>query len=151
MPKVLVLFASDHTAATPLTADVGAGAKAVRFTEVEIRSAAGQTAESLASFDGVVIVGAADHPSPSLESLLDSCERSNASGFENTVFATLGFANAAILERVAGLGGIVVTARRQGLEAEAHAALLGGRVAKVTEWVRHALSHEHAHQHHHAH
>jgi hypothetical protein len=148
MPKVLVLFAGDDGATAPLAADVAAGAKAVRFTEVEVRPVAGQTADELQSYDGVVIVGDGDElPSP-LESLLEACERADAPGFENTVFGTVGFANATILERLARLGGIAVTARR-GLDAKTQAALLGGRVAKIVGWVRHALNHEH--QHHHAH
>jgi hypothetical protein len=97
-----------------------------------------------------VIVGDGDELQSPLESLLDACERADARGFENTVFGTVGFANATILERLARLGGIAVTARR-GLDAKTNAALLGGRVAKIVGWVRHALSHEHGHQHHHAH
>jgi hypothetical protein len=150
MPKVLILFAGDDGAAAPLAKDVGAAAKAVRFTEVDIRAVADQTAEGLQDYDGVVIVGSGDELPPSLAALLDACERSGAPGFENTVLASVGFANAAILERVARLGGIVVTGRRRGLDSRAHAVLVGTRAAKVAGWVRHALSHEHAH-HHHAH
>jgi hypothetical protein len=148
MPKVLILVADVDGVAAPLAKSVGVAAKAVRFTEVDIRAVFEQTAETLRVYDGVVIVGSGSQLPPALEALLDACERSDAPGLENTVLATVGFANATILERLARLGGIVVSSRRGGLDPGAHAALVGGRVAKVAEWVRHALSHEHAHHQH---
>jgi hypothetical protein len=150
MPKVLVLVADDDGVAAPLANTVGAAARAVRFTEVDIRGVFDQTVETLRVYDGVVIVGSGSQLPPALETLLDACERVDSPGLENTVLATVGFSNTTILERMTRLGGIVVTSRRGGLDPEAHAALVGGRVAKVAEWVRHALSHEHAH-HQHAH
>jgi hypothetical protein len=148
MPKVLVLFAGDDGTAALLAKDVSTAAKAVRFTELDLRSVADQTAERLEAYDGVVIVGSGDELPAALDTLLAAWECEDAPGFENTVFAAVGFANAMILERVARLGGIVVTSRRRELDPSAHAAFVGRKVAKVTEWVRHALSHEHArHEH----
>lgn len=148
MPKVLVLFADDDGADALLAKDVGTAAKAVRFTEIDLRSVADQTAKALKGYDGVVIVGSGDALPPALDALLTAWEGEDATGFENTVLAAVGIADAMIVERVARLGGIVVTSRRDGLDPSAHAALVGRKVAKVAEWVRHALSHEHArHEH----
>ena len=68
----------------------------------------------------------------------------------NMMLARFRFDDGAILERLASFGGIIVAERPSEFTADARAKLVGTRVAKVAEWVRHALSHEHA-RHHHAH
>ena len=148
MPKVLVLVADVSDAAKQLASCVGDGARAVRFTEVEIRAVDSLDVDALRDYSGVAIVGTGR--SLSLTNLLDACEEAAASDFANTVFASVGSDGDVALERIARLGGIIVTERETELSAEERAKHLGKRVAKVAEWVRHALSHEHAH-HHHAH
>ena len=148
MPKVLVLVADDSDAAKLLATCVGDGARAVRFTEVDVRATDSLDVEALLDYMGVAIVGTAPRPSVSLANLLDACESSAASDFANTVFASVGFDGDVALERIARLGGIIVTERRSELTPEERAKRVGGRVAKVAEWVRHALSHEHAHHQH---
>jgi hypothetical protein len=150
MPKVLVLVADDSDATKLLAACVGDGARAVRFTEVDVRAVESLDVEALRDCTGVAIVGTAPRLSLSLTNLLDACESGAASDFANTVFASVGFDGEVVLERIARLGGIIVSERRSELTPEERAKRVGKRVAKVAEWVRHALSHEHAH-HHHAH
>ena len=150
MPKVLVLVSDDSDAAMLLATCVGDGARAVRFTEVDVRATESLDVEALRDYTGVAIVGTAPRLSLSLTKLLDACESAGASGFANTVFASVGFDGDVALERIARLGGIIVTERQSELTQEERAKGVGRRVAKVAEWVRHALSHEHA-NHHHAH
>jgi hypothetical protein len=147
MPKVIVLFFGDENSAAVASAVV-AGAKSVRFTEVELRSGAetkvrqsltddGQT---IAAFDGVVIVSLANRIDPELDELLDVWERRDV--VRNVVFGTIGAPE--LLNRMAQLGGLLVTQRPLPDRAE-NAAALGARVAKVAGWVRHALGHEAEH------
>jgi len=150
MPKVLVLVADDSDAAKLLATCVGDGARAVRFTEVDVRTVDSLDVEALRDYTGVAIVGTAPRLSLSLTHLLDACESSAASDFANTVFASVGYDGDHALERIARLGGIIVSERQSDLTPEERAKRGGRRVAKVAEWVRHALSHEHAH-HQHAH
>jgi hypothetical protein len=152
MPKVLILLAGESEQSKFLSACAGDGAKAVRFTEVDIRAVAGCEPTDLRDYDGIIAVGSDGALSPALITLVDACESDERSDFANTVFGAAGFDNAAAaIERLARLGGIVVAERKSGLSVEAHAKLSGKRVAKLVEWVRHALSHEHSHHHHHAH
>ena len=150
MPKVLVLVADDSDAAKLLATCVGDGARAVRFTEVDVRAPESLDVEALRDYTGVAIVGTAPRLSLSLTKLLDACESAGASDFANTVLTSVGFDGDVALERIARLGGIIVTERQSDLTPEERGKRVGRRVAKVAEWVRHALSHEHAH-HHHAH
>lgn len=148
MPKVLILVASEGDLSTSLARCASDGAKAVRFTEVDVRAVAGRELETLRDYDGIVIAGSGRELSPALTSLLDACESGDASQFANTVFAPLGFDGTAVFERIVRLGGIIVADGRGDLAPDARATLVGKRVAKVAEWVRHALSHEHGHNHH---
>ena len=150
MPKVLVLVADDSDATKLLATCVAEGARAVRFTEVDVRAAESLDVEALRECTGVAIVGTTQGLSLSLAKLLDACESEATSDFANTVFASVGVDGDLALERIARLGGIVVTERESDLTPDERAKHVGRRVAKVAEWVRHALSHEHAH-HHHAH
>ena len=160
MPKVLVLFA--ESSAAPLAERAAAGAKTIRFTEVDVRSVGlyeattGTHHKSLESahaaehYDGVIITVSDGATPATIETLLDAWDRAAPDAFANTVFATTGSDHGDLLLRVAQLGGIVVTAPRGEMPREERAGLVGQRTAKVVEWVRHALSHEHGH-HHHAH
>jgi len=150
MPKVLILVSSEGDLSTNLARCASDGAKAVRFTEVDVHAVAGRDPEALRDYDGIVIVGSGRDLSPALTSLLDACESGDASQFANTVFAPVGFDSIAAVEGIARLGGIIVADGRGDLAPEERATVVGKRVAKVAEWVRHALSHEHGH-HHHAH
>ena len=150
MPKVLVLVAGDSDSSKSIAQSVREGAAAVRFTEVDIRAAESYDAADLRDYDGIVVVGSGRDAMPAFASLIASDDLSDANAFTNTVMASAGFDDGAILDRLASLGGIIVAERPGGLAADARAKLIGARVAKVAEWVRHALSHEHA-RHHHAH
>jgi NAD(P)H-dependent FMN reductase len=157
MPKVLVLFAGTESPAASLAENVAAAARSVRFTEVDIRAAAAyeattdsrhkvlESADAVEQYDGVVVVSSTASVPSAITSLLDACDRTSESTFANTVFGVAGSENALLLERIARLGGIIVTDSR----GDADAGRIGVRVAKVVEWVRHALSHEHGHHHHH--
>ena len=150
MPKVLVLVAGDSDSSKSIAQSVREGAVAVRFTEVDIRPTESYDAADLRDYDGIVVVGSGRNVSPAFATLIASGDVTDANAFTNTVMASAGFDDGAILDRLASLGGIIVAERPSGLAADARAKLIGARVAKVAEWVRHALSHEHAH-HHHAH
>jgi hypothetical protein len=165
MPKVLVLFYGVESPASALAEAAADGATSVRFTEVDLR--AGNThraetgrrikvlesADQLGNYHGIVVSAPAAGDVPSeLDALLDTLERQEtAETFSNTVFAVLGGENTVLLGRVSRLGGIIVTEPRAVDDPEAHARGTGKRVAKVVEWVRHALSHEHGHTHTHSH
>jgi hypothetical protein len=165
MPKVLVLFAGAESLAASLAENVAAAARSVRFTEVDIRAAAASQAttdsrhkvlespEAVEQYDGVVVVvGSTGNVPSAITSLLDTWDRTSEGTFANTVFAVTGSENALLLERIAQLGGIIVTEARGAADAGERARRHGARVAKIVEWVRHALGHEHGHQqHHHAH
>jgi hypothetical protein len=164
MPKLIVLlFGSDATAKT-LADALAEGAKGIRFTEVDVR--AGERGESpasrlkpldavsdLAAYDGIAIsCGESAEMLDGMTALLDDLVVAvPAKALMNTIFAITG-GNASHLARLAQLGGIVVAEPRGFNDPVARAKAHGARVAKVIEWVRHALSHEqtdHAHHHHH--
>ncbi len=150
MPKVLILVAGDGDSSKSIARSVREGAAAVRFTEVDIRAAESFDAADLPGYDGIVVVGSGRDASPAFATLIASGDLTDGNAFANTVMASAGFDDGAILERLASFGGIIVAERPSELRADARAKLVGTRVAKVAEWVRHALSHEHA-RHHHAH
>jgi hypothetical protein len=122
MPKILVLFATDAA----LAESVAAGARAVRFAEVDVRS----DAAGLADYDAIVVDAAA----PDRAAML-----TGAGPFGHTVGAVFGGDDAArwaALRTLADAGMLLVPPSTD-------AAALGKRVATVAEWVRHARSHHH--------
>ena len=176
MPKLLVVFhggADDDRGALPqgaasrapsrmrTLADAAAdGAASVRFTEVDVRAV--DVHVSARDYDGVLIVVPTRGELPSeLDAFLSSLEREQpVDAFLNTVFAVAGedltapAALTALVSRVARLGGIIVSEPRghHTASSEERARVTGKRAAKVIEWVRHGLGHEHAHathSHHH--
>lgn len=159
MPKLIVLFDATDGAAAALAENAAAGAKGVRFTEVDVRvlgeaeSSAGhrqrrlESADQLRDYDGVVVAcSSSDRVPQELGRLLDDLESAPASSFVNAVFTLLGAEQTPLLARVARLGGIVVSPPPGVDEPGARAAAAGARAAKVVAWVRHALSHEQLHQ-----
>lgn len=162
MPKVMVVFFGTEAPAVALADAAADGAASVRFTEVEVRAGSDhdvttpgrhktlRAASELAECGGIVIAASAAGDLPAgLEALLDTLERtSTSSAFANSVFAVVGGENTVLLGRVSRLGGIIVSETRGVDDPEARARATGARVAKVVEWVRHALSHEHGHHHH---
>lgn len=141
MPKVLVLFdgRSDDTARAARA--IGEGAESVRFTEVELRAL--ETGERASAYDGVVLVGSRESAQVATESLTGPLA-DRVGG----VFTADGGdeVQPALVAAMLSAGMIVVGPRPDG-----DARALGARVAKVTEWVRHARSHEHGHSHGHSH
>lgn len=150
MPKVLILVAGDGDSSKSLAESVRDGAAAVRFTEVDVRAAESREAADLRDYDAIVVVGSGRDVSPALATLIELGALGDANAFTNTVLASAGFDDGVMLDRLARLGGIIVAERASELAPDARAKLVGTRVAKVAEWVRHALSHEHA-RHQHAH
>jgi len=156
MPKVLVLFDSGDQRAEELAQLVAEGAKNIRFTEVDVRFVGSETAsngsrrrqlessESVLQYDGVVVVGSDRAPSAAIDALLAAHPRGE---FVDRVFAAA--SNADSSQRLSALGGIVVGMPQGSTDLEVTARKTGERVAKVAEWVRHALSHEHGHAHSH--
>ncbi len=143
MPKVIVMFVGDEASAEAEM--VAAGAKTVRFTEVDVRAARASatrhrtfTAQDGVTYDGAVLVSSDASGDAAAIELLTSCTN------EHTVFGGRGRASLSAAERV---GGIVVMTPASDASAE------GARVAKVAGWVRHSLGHEaeHAHGHSHGH
>jgi hypothetical protein len=155
VPKLIVLFHGDDQAAASLAESAAAGAKAVRFTEVDIRSATGtatgtggpqkriESAAQLRDYDGVLLAYAGDE-APA-EAMATLAELANGEPMPNTVFGVTGV-DAAALQAVARLGGIIVSQPR-GADGDESARQLGARMAKVIGWVRHALGHEAEHKH----
>ncbi len=155
MPKLLVLFYGAESPAATLAESAAHGARHVRFTEVDVRAGGaheantGQRYRQLASADqvgeyaGVVLAcpTVGDVPAD-LDQLLTDLERTPGDSFANTVFGVAGGENTVLLGRVSRLGGIIVSEPRGASDPEARARMLGQRVAKVSEWVRHSLSHE---------
>lgn len=146
MPKVMVVFIGDDAAAQAESA--AAGAKSIRFMEVDVRAAGPSTTRHKSlesaegSYDGIVFVASDGEPATSLAGVRRFVN-------ENTVLGSIGSRNVAA--ELASSGGIVVSV------GDADASALGARVAKVAGWVRHALGHEaegagaHSHTHSHAH
>jgi hypothetical protein len=160
MTRVLVLFAGAESPSATLAEFAADAAKSVRFTEVDVRAAAPHQATTgvrhktldastaVRDYHGVIVVGGAGEIPAALETRLDEWEKTEAGAFANTVFALISYENTSLLERVARLGGIIVTAPRGATDPELRARQLGERMARVVSWVRHSLSHEHAHEHH---
>jgi putative intracellular protease/amidase len=169
MPKVIVLVAGGEQSNVALADAAAAGATGVRFTEVDVRAYTSdgtpgttryKTLESLdriADYDGMILVhGGAESEAGDIPALLDRIdEAAPANGFPNLVIGIVG--GASVLANAARLGGIIAAEPRGLAEGAARATALGARVAKLVEWVRHALSHEshdhteHAHTHQHPH
>jgi hypothetical protein len=164
MPKLIVLFYGVESPASTLAEAAADGAKAIRFTEVDVRAGSSHeptagrrhrsldSAERLKEYDGVVVSAPAAGEAPAeLDALLDALERMEPVGaFADTVFAVLGGDNTTLLGRIARLGGIIVTEPPGMSDPEIRARATGKRTAKVIEWVRHAQSHEHSRSHAHA-
>lgn len=157
MPKVLVLFDSADHGADRLAERAAEGVKSLRFSEVDVRfvsndAADGQRWRRLESldavnqYDGVIIVGSDRETSAAIDSLLASLERSAEGEFVDQVFAAVPAAGSTA-NRLSRLGGIAVGTRAGSADETTEAGKIGERVAKVAEWVRHALSHEHGHGH----
>ena len=159
MPKVLVLCDSGDQRADRLAELVAQGAKNVRFTEVDIRVVGSESAsndarrkrlesgDAVDQYDGIVVVGSDREPSAAIDLLLAAHHHDD---FVDRVFATV--SDAETSHRLSHLGGIVVGMRDGGAGLDDSARKTGERVARVAEWVRHALSHEHGHGHsHHSH
>jgi hypothetical protein len=170
MPKVLVLFFGDDESSA-LADSAASGAKAVRFTEVDVRAASSTSArhkplgddQRFANYDGVLLVSAERELAPAsiatLSAQLDEgsnashdAGNAHASNVSNVVIGALG-SNGALLEWAARSGGILVTQPASpnstdviAADANAAARALGARVAKVAGWVRHALGHEAEHE-----
>jgi hypothetical protein len=154
MPKVLVLFDSGDQRAAELAQLAAEGAKNIRFTEVDLRVVGIETvsggtkrkqlesSESVIQYDGVVVVGSDREPSAAISALLAAHPRGE---FVDRVFAAV--SNADPSQRLSALGGILVGMPAGSTDLEATARKTGERVAKVAEWVRHALGHEHGHSH----
>lgn len=165
MPKLLVLFYGAESPASTLAEAAADGATSVRFTEVDVRAGSARqpeagrrfkaldSADQLKEYDGIVVSAPAVGEVPTeLDAMLDTLERHEApDAFANTVFAVLGGENTVLLGRVSRLGGIIVSEARGVDDPETRARGTGKRAAKVVEWVRHALSHEHADSHAHPH
>ena len=149
MPKVMVLFLGDDR--TVAVADaVVAGAKSVRFTEVESRTLTAaekykllDPAEPLGETDGIVLVSAGVGDSASLEKIVHGL--SHNAHVRDLVVGVVG--EASMVSRVSSTGAIVI-GQRSGSETTDEARALGQRVAKVAGWVRHGLGHEAEHHHH---
>ena len=154
MPKVLVLFDNRDQRAERLAELAIEGAKKIRFTEVDVRvisddaSSDGarrkrfEPADAVNQYDGVVIAGSDHEASAAIDALLAGRDGSANGEFANHVFALVTEGEPAY-QRLTALGGIVVTPPPGLTDAEQRARKMGERVAKVAEWVRHALSHEH--------
>jgi hypothetical protein len=161
MPKVMVLFYGDEGDASILDAVV-AGAKSVRFTEVEIRAGGDGSDAAVAKHkrvdparptgeaDGVVIVAnGVGSSGAGVAQTIDHLTHS-----ERIRDLVLGVAaDASVVDRVARTGGIVIVNRASHSQPNAsdEARALGVRVAKVAGWVRHGLGHEAEQQHGHSH
>lgn len=172
MPKLLVLFQSGDAELARLADAVAAGARAVRFTEVDVRRiGAGEPAtrhralehpDELAPYDGVVVgvpAWAEGSPSPAPLAAVSAftgplAEKAGAA------FSSAGWTerNAAVRHALLWLaerGALLVPAAPapSGSPAEseeAEATRLGARIAEVIGWITHARSHQHHHheQHH---
>lgn len=137
MPKVLIQFDGSSRDAAQAARTVADGAESVRFTEVEVRAL--DARERLADYDGVVFVASGAGMAAAAESLAGQLTDK-----VGAVVAPDGTdAQPALVAAMLRAGMIVVGA---GTEDEART--LGARVAKVTEWVRHARSHHHQHHTH---
>ncbi len=173
MPKLLVLFQSRSADVVRLAEAAAAGARAVRFAEVDLRSFplsddgdarvdAGARAhrpleqvQDIASYDGLILVVGRE---PGAGDGLVRALRSFAGSLANKVGAALTPATGterspllwSVLSPMADRGMILVPAAFDPAPAADDVATrdLGKRVADVISWVTHARSH-HDHDHHH--
>src|SRR5207302_1211275 len=114
VPKLIVVFYGDDDDAPAIAESAVAGAKTIRFTEVDLRAGTATatrhqrlgSAETVAEYDGVVIVAPAGTTHADLAALLENLERDGRA--VNTVFALPG-GDVRLLERVARTGGVIVT------------------------------------------
>jgi hypothetical protein len=156
MPKVMVVFFGAESPAVSLAEAAADGARAVRFTEVDLRAGPGhnettqhahrrlESPGALHGYDGIVIACPALGEIPdALSRLFDDLETTGGATFKDTVFGVTGGERTTLLGRVSRLGGIMIGEPQGAADPEARAEQLGARVAKVAGWVRHALSHEH--------
>jgi len=158
MPKVLVLFDSADRGADHLAEIAADGARSVRFTEVDVRvvsdgmASSGtrrrqlESADLVDQYDAVIIVGSNRETPIAIDSLLASLDRSTQGDFVDKVFAAIP-AGGPTANRLSATGAIAVGLRAGSPNQDAEARKTGERVAKVAEWVRHAISHEHGHSH----
>ena len=170
MPKVLVLFHSSAGSTSAIAEAIAEGAGSVKFTEVELRrigdSAPGATAkhralesiEALADYDGLIVCsGTRQGPSVEATQLLAQATGLASRGLlADKVGSAFGVEELPAGERDASTESILLSLMRLGMlivppgTGDANGARqLGARVAKVSEWVRHAKSHEHGHKHSH--
>jgi hypothetical protein len=156
MPKVMVVFFGAESPAVSLAEAAADGAKAVRFTEVDLRAGPGhnettahrharlESSSAFRSYDGIVIACPALGAIPdTLDQLCKELEETASGVFTNTVFGVIGGERTTLPGRLSRLGGIMIGEAQDPSDPEARARQLGARVAKVAGWVRHALSHEH--------
>jgi hypothetical protein len=158
VPKLLVLFEADTTAAVAVAAAALAeaaatGARGVRFMEVDIRTLGGQAErfrqlESTASateYDGILFVAPKLEGSPAITGMLT--ELAALADTSHTVFAAVGAGAPTLLAQSVAHAGIFATIRPTGDDAS-NAGATGAKAAKLVGWVRHALGHEAEHQAH---
>lgn len=164
MPKLLVVYDASEPALARLADTIAAGARTVRFAEVDIRRygdasadveagsrhrALGQV-EELEQYDGIAVgVPASDGPGPSAaDSALARFEGSLVNKVGSAFTVAEGAARRETLWRalapMADGGMILVPASF--VEGTSDEAALGARLAEVIGWVTHARSH---HPHHH--
>ena len=136
MPKVLVQFDGSSNDAAQAARTVADGAESVRFTEVEVRAL--DARERLADYDGVVFVASRERMDAATEALAGLTDKVGA------VVAPDGTDTQSTLVAAMLRAGMIVV----GAGTEGEARTIGARVAQVTEWVRHAKSHEHSHHAH---
>ncbi|HTK46968.1 MAG TPA: hypothetical protein VL328_03175 [Gemmatimonadaceae bacterium] len=160
MPKLLVLFDASEPALAQLADAIAAGARTVRFAEVDVRRAGdGATdgrwrhralggPEEFAQYDGIVL-GVPEHDGSgpgAAESTLTRFEGSLANKVGSAFTAAEGAPRRETLWRalapMADRGMILVPAPLTGPSDEA---ALGARLAEVIAWVTHARSHHHHH------
>src|SRR5690349_1557902 len=145
MPKLIVLFSGADNRAAASAEAAAAGAKGVRFTEVDIRSFGWDESTierhkrlespiQIREYDGVILTCSAAEDIPvELSALLDGLERSSStapSELANTVFGIVGGENTTLSGRVLRLGGLLVGdgADVAAADPETRARHLGARV-----------------------
>jgi hypothetical protein len=162
MPKVMVLFFGDEDSASVDAAS--AGARSVRFTEVEVRAGSATTTRhkpfdaerGFADVDGVLLVAGRNALDAEADRQLTKAFAQPTTA--NLVIGVVGIAgvigasgaDSALVDRATRSGGLLVTSTTPPSDDAAMEAL-GARVAKVAGWVRHALGHEAEHAHGHSH
>jgi hypothetical protein len=176
MPKLLVLFQSRSADVVRLAEAAAAGARTVRFAEVDLRRLpvpddthagvdAGERAhhpleqlQDVELYDGLILVV---EPEPDAGGALVRALGSFAGSLVNKVGAVLTPAGGSerspilwsVLSPMADRGMILVPAAFNAEQTEDDTATrdLGKRVAEVISWMTHARSHHHHESHHHDH